>query len=280
MNRHDALEWAAALIDLGEARLLLSAAIPCSRAQLVTQADDVLTPAAQQSFKAWVKARHLGQPIAYLLKTREFFGLTFALDSRVLIPRHETELLVELAIQLSPPHSRLLELGTGSGAVAIALAHHRRDLSITAIDKDADALECARINAQTHDVAISFRLSNWGEALMSEAPDNAPFAMMISNPPYIAAHDRHLSQGDCRFEPKHALTDGSSDGLGAIKKIIDFAHTHSAKKLSTRILLEHGFDQAPTVRQLLQQHQAQEVQSWRDLAGIERVTGGIFHATT
>ena len=190
----------------------------------------------------------------------------------VLIPRPDTELLVELALERLPQQARALDMGTGSGAIAVALAHSRPDITMTALDVSEAALRVATGNARRHAAKVSFLLSNWYGALEQPAQQGShPFDLIVSNPPYIVAGDSHLSQGDLRFEPIGALTD-HADGLSALRIIIDGAGKYL--KPTGWLLMEHGYDQAESVRNLLTQRGFTEVQSWRDLAGIERVSGG------
>jgi release factor glutamine methyltransferase len=205
--------------------------------------------------------------MAYLLGTREFFGLPFEVNPAVLIPRPDTELLVELALDQLPRGGRLLDMGTGSGAIAVAIAHSRPDAEVTALDASVAALDVARRNAATHGARVRFLHSDWFSAL---APA-APFDLIVSNPPYVASGDPHLADGDLRFEPLGALTD-HADGLSALRAIVAGATGHLVP--DGRLLLEHGYDQAAAVRALLADSGWADVQSWTDLAGIERVTGG------
>lgn len=258
-------------LDALETRMLLMHALGMTRIELITRSEHV--PGAQelQQLRTLVQRRIAGEPIAYLVGQREFFGLPFRVTKDVLIPRPETELLVELALQRAPHGARLLDMGTGSGAIAIALAHTRTDLQVSALDVSAAALEIARQNA-AHNLAsgggIRLLQSDWYAAL----PAAEQFGLIVSNPPYIVAGDAHLSQGDLRFEPIGALTD-HADGLSALRAIINGAAAHLAP--GGWLLMEHGYDQAAAVRALLTAQGFSEVQSWRDLAGIERVTGGV-----
>ncbi len=247
-----------------EARILLAHALDCTRVQLVIRAKDDVTPAQETAASVLFERRRRSEPIAYLTGEREFFGLRFEVSPAVLIPRHETELLVELAMERLPQRGRALDLGTGSGAIAVALAHARPDAQLTASDASVDALAVARRNASLNGVNIHFVMSDWFAAI------DGPFDLVVSNPPYIAAGDPHLSQGDLRFEPSSALTD-NANGLTDLAAIIDGAPAHL--NAGGWLLMEHGHDQALAVRHLLAQAGWQHVQSWRDLAGIERVSG-------
>lgn len=254
------------LVPVSEIRLLMMHALHKTRIQLITEDDYVLTEEEADTVRALVQRRIDGEPIAYLTGQREFFGLSLQVTPDVLIPRPDTELIVELSLRFAPRHSALLDLGTGSGAVAVAVAHERADLQVWASEISPAALAVARRNAETHGCQIHFFESDWYDGL----PDMR-WQTIVSNPPYIARQDPHLSQGDLRFEPVNALTD-HADGLSALRKIIHGATT----RLGTQgwLLLEHGFDQALSVRTLLAEQHFTHIQSWRDIAGIERVSGG------
>ena len=251
-------------IDALEARILIAHALQCSRVQLVTRSQDVLSADDLNKIHALFDRRKNGEPIAYITGEREFFGLTFHVTPDVLIPRPETELLVELAAKYLPENGSALDLGTGSGTVAIALANLRRDAKISATDICAAALQVALKNAAAHGLSINFLQSDWTASV------SGMFDLIVSNPPYIEAGDPHLSQGDLRFEPVSALTDHST-GLTAISAIISGAPSHLVS--GGWLLLEHGYDQANAVCNLLRQSGWESVQSWPDLAGIARVSG-------
>ncbi|MGI4847753.1 MAG: peptide chain release factor N(5)-glutamine methyltransferase [Janthinobacterium lividum] len=279
----NAAERAPALVDAGmtiavalakvspglpplEARILMGHALAMSKVQLITRDHLVLDAGQAALINDLFKRRMAGEPVAYLTGEREFFGLSFEVGPDVLIPRPETELLVELAIERLPAGASALDLGTGSGAIAITMARARPDARIEAIDVSAAALALARRNARRHEVAVNFVQSNWYQAV-----EGRRFDLLVSNPPYIVAGDRHLREGDLRFEPVDALTD-HADGLSALRILAAGAsrHLHSGGWL----LMEHGFDQAGAVRTLLSSYGMQDVQSWYDLAGIARVSGG------
>lgn len=253
-------------IDALDNRILLCHALGLSRVGLITQSERVLTIEEAQRLAQLVARRIEGEPIAYIVGQREFFGLPFEVNDAVLIPRPDTELLVELALERLPQQGRLLDMGTGSGAIAVALAHSRADASVTALDVSSAALAVARRNASANNVNITFMTSDWYGALGHERYD-----VIVSNPPYIASGDQHLSEGDLRFEPAGALTD-HADGLAALRIIIAGAARHLAPQ--GVLLMEHGYDQAGAVRALLSDAGYVDVQSWTDLAGIERVSGG------
>ena len=258
-----------------ENRILLMHALQLTRIQLITQDERTIDAGQAQQLSALFQRRLLGEPIAYIVGQREFYGLQLEVTPDVLIPRPETELLVDLALQHLPAAGALetlnvLDLGTGSGAIAVAIAHSRPDLQLTALDVSAGALAVAGRNAARHlapgQSPMQLLLSSWYNAL-----DDRQFSLIVANPPYIVAGDGHLAQGDLRFEPQDALTD-HADGLSALRIIIDGAARHL--KDGGWLLMEHGYDQAPAVRQLLQAQQFDAVQSWEDIAGIERVSGG------
>jgi len=258
-------------LDPLENRILLCHATGLSRVQLITRAEQGLDEDQAERLAELVRRRLAGEPIAYIVGKREFFGLDFEVSEAVLIPRPDTELIVELAIERLPPRGRLLDMGTGSGAIAVSVAHSRRDAAVTALDLSEAALEVARRNAAANQAGVRFLRSDWFGALGA----NDSFELIASNPPYIAAGDAHLSQGDLRFEPAGALTD-HADGLSALRTIIAGAVNHLAP--GGWLLLEHGYDQAAAVRALLDAGGYANVQSWRDLGGIERVSGGRIPA--
>jgi len=256
---------AALPLDPLENRILLCHALGLARVALITQSERALTGGEAARLEALLRRRLAGEPIAYIVGRREFFGLPFQVGPGVLIPRPDTELLVELALARLPPGAHMLDMGTGSGAIAVACAHSRKDARVTALDLSEDALAIARANAAANGAAVRFLRSDWYAAVAGER-----FALIASNPPYIAAGDPHLAEGDLRFEPVGALTDGA-DGLSALRRIVADAPHHLES--GGWLLLEHGYDQAAAVRELLAARGLQEVQSWRDLAGIERVSG-------
>jgi release factor glutamine methyltransferase len=256
-------------LELLETRMLLMHALGLSRVQLITQSETSLSEPQAQQLNALIARRVQGEPMAYILGEREFFGLNFYVTPDVLIPRPDTELLVELALHYAPKASRLLDLGTGSGAIAVSVAQQRPDLKVTALDISPAALAIATKNAARHLPPDSLELlqSDWYGALTGQTR----FATIVSNPPYIVKDDQHLSQGDLRFEPIDALTD-HADGLSAYRRIITGAVSHLED--GGWLLMEHGYDQSESVQQLLSEADFHEVQSWPDLAGILRVSGG------
>ena len=258
-------------LDPLENRILLCHALGLTRVGLITQSHREVSDAEQQILAALVARRAAGEPIAYIVGKREFFGLDFAVSDAVLIPRPDTELLVELALGRLPAQARVLDMGTGSGAIAVAIAHTRPDVHVTALDVSDAALNVARANAAANGATVNFVHSDWYSAVQGQQ-----FNLIVSNPPYIAAGDEHLAQGDLRFEPVGALTD-HADGLSALRTIVSGASAHLTP--GSWLLMEHGYDQAAQVRALLHAASYTEVQSWRDLSGIERVSGARTTAT-
>jgi release factor glutamine methyltransferase len=259
------------LLDPVDQRILVCHALGISRTALITQSDRALSADEAERVATLLQRRHDGEPVAYIIGHREFFGLDFETTPAVLIPRPDTELLVELALVRLPPRGRVLDMGTGSGAIAVAIAHHRPDASVTALDVSQEALAVAARNALRNKAKVRFLHSDWYGAVESEQ-----FDLIVSNPPYIADGDRHLSEGDLRYEPSGALTD-FADGLSALRTIIGGAPSRLAP--GSWLLMEHGYDQAHAVRGLLSAAGYTEVQSWQDLAGIERVSGGVRPAS-
>jgi len=254
-----------------EAQILLGKSLGGrSRAWLIAHDRDPLTPPQAAAFQELLGRRLAGEPVAYILGEREFYGMTFKVTPAVLIPRPETELLVELALARLSKDSpaRVLDLGTGSGAVALSIAAQRPQAMVTAVDISPAALEVARENAQRLAISnVRFLQGAWFTAL----PPQDKFDLIVSNPPYIAAFDPHLAQGDVRFEPAGALASGT-DGLDDIRTIVSDAPAYLVP--GGWLLFEHGYDQAAACRALLEQAGYVAVANSTDLAGIERVTLG------
>jgi release factor glutamine methyltransferase len=265
-------------LDALDARVLLTHALGWRRTDLITRGDVPLSDTQIAGFAALEQRRIAGEPIAQITGRREFYGLDFEVTAAVLIPRPDTELLVETALHaLDGKQAPLVaDLGTGSGAIAIAIAAQRPDACVIATDRSVDALAVAKRNAQrllAPDRAggvLDFVEGNWFDALVPLTP-RPRFDAIVSNPPYIAAHDPHLSQGDLRFEPASALTD-HADGLSALRAIV--AGAPAWLKPGAPLWVEHGYDQAAAVRSIFTEHGFRAVASLRDLAGIERITGG------
>ena len=252
-----------------EAQLLLQHALNVSRAWLIAHEIDALEANIDVVFETLLNRRLNGEPIAYILGTREFYGLNLKVTADTLIPRPDTETLVEAALaKISHQEkSQILDLGTGTGAIALAIAKHRPQAHITAVDTSENALKISQENAQNlHISNVQFILSNWFDALK-----NQRFDVIVSNPPYIEANDMHLKQGDLRFEPISALASGE-DGLDAIRAIISQAPQH----LNPHgwLMLEHGYNQASKVAALLEQAGFSDISNAKDLSGIDRVTIG------
>jgi len=262
-----------AALDASDARVLMRHALAVDAVYLVAHDRDVLTPAQCSAFDALVVRRRAGEPVAYITGMREFFGLEFQVAPAVLIPRPETELLVEWALEHIAPAAqpRVLDLGTGSGCIALSLAHERPRAQLCAVDCSEAALDVARSNAQRHRIGnVTFLHSDWFAALGTQR-----FDCIVSNPPYIAAGDAHLAQGDLRFEPAGALSSGK-DGLDAIRLIVTAAPQYL--QAGGWLVFEHGYDQAARCRALLEAASFTQVFSHCDLAGIERISGGRLDA--
>lgn len=251
-----------------EARVLAAFAWDVAPAWLVAHDTDPLTEAQTAQYQTLLARRLSGEPVAHLTGTREFYGRSFQVSPDVLIPRPETELLVELALARMPPGQavRVLDLGTGSGCIAITLALERPLAQVTAVDRSAAALAIARHNADMLNARVEFLCSDWFAALAGRR-----FDLIVGNPPYIAAADPHLRHGDVRFEPLSALAAGP-DGLEDLRQLAAAAGVHLQP--GGALLLEHGYDQAAAVQTLLQSAGFRHVQSWPDLSGIRRVSGG------
>ena len=261
------------VIDAIDARVLLRAVLGVNDATLIAHSDDAVTAQHASQFRALAARRAAGEPVAYLVGEREFYAQVFKVTPAVLIPRPETELLVELALQRLPRDAarRVLDLGTGSGCSAISIAAARPSSRVTAVDQSEQALLLASENATRLGARnVTLHSSNWFDAVCGERYPH--YDLIVSNPPYVAAGDAHLAQGDLRYEPVSALTSGA-DGLADIRVIVAGARAHLAP--GGWLLFEHGYDQAQRCRELLSQAGFAEVRSWRDLAGIERVSGGV-----
>jgi release factor glutamine methyltransferase len=252
-----------------DAELLLSHAMGRSRSWLYAHGDDDLQPSQAKVFDALLRRREAGEPVAYLIGKRGFWAFDLMVTPDTLIPRPETERLVELALERAPatPGLRIADLGTGSGAIALALAYERRQAQIIATDASAAALKVAAANARALGLRnVQLREGSWWAPLKGER-----FDLVVSNPPYIAEQDPHLRRGDLRYEPAKALSSGR-DGLDAISILVSGAAAHLRD--GGWLLLEHGWCQADAVRALMTQVGFGSVQSTRDLAGHERVTLG------
>ncbi len=257
-----------------DARVLLAHVLGCDRAWLIAHAGDVLSRDAAQAFFALAKRRRDGEPVAYLIGRREFWGLDLAVTPAVLIPRPETETLVEVALARLPVDRgvRVLDLGTGSGAIALALARERPQAEVVATDLSPEALDVARGNAARLGIGnVAFLRSDWYAGV---PPDR--YDAIVANPPYIALDDPHLRDGDLRFEPRGALASGVT-GLSALATIVAGARDRLVP--GGFLAVEHGFDQGDAVRGLFEASGFVAVEASRDLAGIWRVVVGQAAAT-
>jgi release factor glutamine methyltransferase len=266
----EALAAARRTVDAVDARVLLCHAVGRNAAYLAAHADSPLTPEQCSAYEMYLSRRAAGEPVAYLIGRREFYGLEFRITPAVMIPRPETELLVDLALARIPQAEkwRVLDLGTGSGCIALSIAHARPRCRIVATDNAPEALALARENAQTlHIGNVDFAEGTWFAPVARQR-----FDLIVSNPPYVAAHDPHLAQGDLRYEPRGALI-GGSDGLDVVRAIVAGAPDHLRPRAA--LLFEHGYDQGTACRSLLETAGFCEVRSWRDLGGRDRVSGGV-----
>lgn len=259
-----------------DARLLLQHILNVNHAWLIAHADDTLTSEQHAAFETLFQRRLNGEPIAYILGAREFYGLHLKVTPDTLIPRPDTETLVDAALAkivqnetLSHLPLHVLDLGTGTGAIALAIAKYRPKTQVTAVDASESALKIAQENAELLGITnITFVQSNWFAEL-----NNQTFDFIVSNPPYIEENDPHLNQGDLRFEPRTALASGI-DGLDDIRMIIKHAPNHL--NAHGWLMLEHGYNQAQSVANLLLQAEFTQIEHVQDLAGVQRVTLGCY----
>lgn len=270
---HDATQqlsnqYASARLD---AEVLLAHALNVERSYLYTWPDKHMCPAETQAFESLLQQRISGTPVAYLTGMREFWSLPLTVTPATLIPRPETETLIEQALQVIPADAdwHILDLGTGSGAIALALAHERPHCRITATDSSAEALAVAKANADQFGInTVTFLHGNWFEGLAENR-----FQIIVSNPPYICDHDPHLQQGDVQHEPLSALTAGAK-GLDCLQHII--SKSPQFLRAPGYILLEHGYDQADAVSTLLEDNVYHDIICTHDTAGQARVTRACY----
>ncbi|MCU7553837.1 peptide chain release factor N(5)-glutamine methyltransferase [Alteromonas sp. ASW11-19] len=269
-----ALQWAQQTLSecddsVIDSKVLLAHVLERTQTWLYTWPDYTLTAAQWQQFQLLVARRNSGEPVAYLTGVRAFWTLELATSPATLIPRPETELLVESALELMPEGaSRVCDLGTGTGAVALAIASERPELAVTGADLQPDAVALARANALRNQVGNArFIESSWFEALSGK------FDMIVSNPPYVEADSEYLEKGDVRFEPRSALVAGA-DGLDDIRIIVAAAPEFLCA--GGWVLLEHGFNQADAIQTLLHAAGFKQIHTRKDLAGHARITGGCW----
>jgi release factor glutamine methyltransferase len=266
-----ALEEAFVAIDRIDAQVLMAHVLGVDRAWVLANPMRILTETEDARVDMLFARRAMGEPVAYLLGRREFYGRDFAVGREVLIPRPETETLVEAALEAvrGRANPAILDLGAGSGAIAVTLACERPDARIVATDTSAEALATARVNVRAHgcEDRIEMASGSWYAAVPGRR-----FDLIVANPPYVAAGDAHLAQGDLRFEPGGALTDGSPDGLDSIRAIVSGARAHLDP--GGALLFEHGYDQAAAAARILADAGFSGLVTLPDLAGIPRVAGG------
>ncbi|HET8731777.1 MAG TPA: peptide chain release factor N(5)-glutamine methyltransferase [Moraxellaceae bacterium] len=251
-----------------DADMLMQHVLGKDRTWIRLHEDDVLTATDRSQFETALARRECGEPVAYITGSRGFWTLDLAVDAATLVPRADTEILVEWATELLSPTSqvRVLDLGTGSGAIALAIAHERPGAIVTAVDASPAALDVARQNGARLDLSVEFLVSDWFAAL-----NGRRFDLVVANPPYIAEDDPHLGEGDLRFEPATALV-AAEQGLRDLRCIISAAPMHLAR--GGWLLLEHGHDQGAAVRDLLNARGFMTVATRRDFGGNERISGG------
>ena len=244
-----------------------------SRAALITSTHTIPPAAEISAFRAMIDRRHTGEPVAYITSHREFWSLDLLVSPATLIPRPETELLVEQALVHIPTDvpSTVFDLGTGSGAAAFAIAHERRQARVIGTDRSHDALAIAKANAGRLNLPnVEFRHGDWFTPLAGLQAD-----VIVSNPPYVRADDPHLTSGDLRYEPRSALAAGN-DGLDAMRHLVAAATGYL--RPGGRLLLEHGIDQGTTIRALLDRHGYDDAHTHKDVAGHDRVTSARWDA--
>jgi release factor glutamine methyltransferase len=256
-----------------DTEILLAEALHKNHSYLYTWPEKELTDSENKTFQSLLSARVDGKPIAYILGYQEFWGLEFIVNEHTLIPRADTEIIVEKALFLLKKcpggYQKTLDLGTGSGAIICSLKHELPKIDAFAVDFDQKTLKTAKLNAKKHNLEITFSQSDWFSAF-KKSTDN-PFNIIVSNPPYIEDQDPHLMQGDLRFEPGTALTSGK-DGLEDIRKICQQAPNHLA--INGWLLIEHGYNQADNVKSIFEANLFKNIATQQDYAGNDRVTYG------
>ena len=252
-----------------DAQLLLAHTLGVSTTYFFTWPEKAVSEESRQAFEDLLKRREKGEPIAYILGEQDFWSLSLETSPSTLIPRADTERLVEVALELMPSGaSRIVDLGTGTGAIALALAKEWPASQVIGVDYQVEAVQLAERNAQRNSISnVAFRQSDWFSALI----DEAPFDLIVSNPPYIDPEDEHLSRGDVRFEPLTALI-AEDHGLADIRNIIKQAVSYLSPL--GWLMFEHGYDQGESVRKLFNEHGFVEIATYQDLGGNDRVTIG------
>lgn len=256
-----------------EARMLLQHVLVISHSHIIAHGTQLLSNSQLASLNQLCQRRLAGEPLAYLLGWREFYGRRFQVSEAVLIPRPETEHLVDAVLAHLPAQGTLWDLGTGSGAIAVTIACERPDAQIWAADISEEALAVAQANASALQAQVRFGQGSWYQAQPQPAPHSVD--VIVSNPPYIDAQDPHLQQGDLRFEPQQALTD-NHNGLSAFETII--AGAKDFLRADGWLLFEHGYDQGEAVRNILSQYKFRKIKTLADLAGLDRVTLGQINS--
>jgi len=252
-----------------DAEILFCDVMQFNRSRIYSHPEQIIPDDKSALFQSLIKQRQKGHPIAYLTGKKEFWSLELAINEDTLIPRPETELLVETALQIIPASAafNILDLGTGCGAIAIAIASERPNCKIVATDISENVLTMAKRNAETHHLKnIQFYHSDWYQNISLQS-----FDLIVSNPPYIKQDDEHLSQGDVRFEPEHALVAGA-DGLQAINMILENAKRYLAS--DAYLLIEHSYDQKSLVQEAFKKHNFKQLKTFQDLSGQDRMTQG------
>jgi len=252
-----------------DAEILFCDVMQFDRSRIYSHPEQIIPDDKSTLFQSLIEQRQQGRPIAHLTGKKEFWSLQLAINKDTLIPRPETELLVEIALQMIPDDAtfNILDLGTGSGAIAIAIASERPNCNIVATDINTNALTMAKKNAETHQLKnIQFYISDWYLDIPLQS-----FDLIVSNPPYIKQDDEHLSQGDVRFEPELALVAGA-DGMQAINMILENAKNYLAS--NAYLLIEHGHDQKQSVQEAFLKNDFKQPKTFKDLSGQDRITIG------